>query len=165
VSGKFQDVVQRAASLLNGGNGSNGGTPTPRVPLLPEDEVRVRTLAAEAQLALARPEQARKLLDEAVGAVATDAATLDLVGRIGRALLPTDAVGALALFDRVLKATPTEDAAFRARFVDWLQAKLIAEPDGRAATLQRAQQHAALFEAADCPPDLRASFDQLRTTR
>ena len=165
VSGKFQDVVQRAASLLNGGNGSNGGTPAPRVALLPEDEVRVRTLAAEAQLALARPEQARKLLEEAGGAVATDAATLDLVGRIGRALLPTDAVGALALFDRVLKATPTEDAGFRARFVDWLQAKLIAEPDSRAATLQRAQQHAALFEAADCPLDLRASFDQLRTTR
>lgn len=164
-AGKFQDVVQRAGTLLQGGAPANGGTATPRVTLLPEDEARVRTLAAEAQLALGRPEQARKLLDDAGGAVATDPATLDLVGRIGRALLPTDAVGALALFDRVLKATPTEDAAFRARLVDWLQARLIAEPDSRAATLQRAEQHAALFTAADCPPDLRAAFDQLRTTR
>lgn len=164
-SGKFQDVVQRASALLSGGGAANGGVATPRTALLPEDEARVRTLAAEAHLALGRAEQARKLLDEAGGAAATDPATLDLLGRIGRALLPTDAAGALALFDRVLKATSTEDPAFRARLVDWLQARMVAEPDQRAATLQRAQQHAALFEAAECPPDLRAAFEQVRTTK
>lgn len=164
-SGKFQEVVQRATALLNGGAAPNGSAGSARVALLPEDESRVRLLAAEAQLALGRPEQARKLIDEVGGAVATEAASLDLLGRIARGLLPTDAAGAVALFDRLLKATPPEDAAFRARLVDWLQAKLVAEPESRAAILQRAEQHAALFKAADCPPDLRQAFDQLRSLK
>lgn len=164
-TGKFQDVVQRATALLTGAAATNGGASSSRLVMLPEDEAHVRVLAAEAQLALGRPEQARKLIEEVGGVVATEAASLDLLGRIGRGLLPTDAAGAVLLFDRLLKATPPEDVAFRARLVDWLQAKLLAEPESRAAVLKRAEQHASLFQAADCPPDLRQAFDQLRAPK
>ena len=164
-SGKYQDVVQRATTWLGNGSGATNGANGARAVLLPEDLARIRVLAAEAQLALGRPEPARRLVEEALVAADPDATTVDLMSRIGRALAATDSVAALTLFDRVIKATSTEDVTFRARLLDQLQTRLRVEPDASAEIRQRAETYAPLFAAPECPAELRDAFANLRAVK
>jgi hypothetical protein len=156
-AGKPQDVVNRATAWL--------AAAAPRGAMTDAHYDRIRLLAAEAQLALGRPDAARRLIDERTSEALTDAASLELEARIARALVPTDLGAAVELLGRVYRRTAVDDPAFRARLVEWTQLRLRFEPAQRAEILRDAEQHAALFLARDCPPELREAFQQLRTSR
>lgn len=157
-AGRLQEVVQRASALL-----APTTAPGPaRPPFQPEELQQVSSLAAEAQLGLNRPDLALRLLDPSGEG---DVARADLLSRIGRALVATDAAAAFPLFERVLKVTPPEDLAYRARLLDVLRTRLLVEPGSREAILKQVESHAPLFQAADCPVDLREAFTQLRAAR
>lgn len=160
-AGRHQEVVQRAVAWL--ADGGSGGAAQPA--LLPDDRDRVRLLAAEAQLALGRAELARKLVEERAAQPSSDPASLDLETRIARALVATDLAGAVELFGRVMRATLPDDPALRSRLLDWMQHRVRLDPTLRADTLRAAAPHAALFRAADCPPDQREAWDQLHSAR
>lgn len=156
--GKPQDVVQRATAWLANGNGT-------RVPMTEEERNRVRLLAAEGQLALGRPEAARKLVDERTGDAVDDASVRDLEIRIARALVATDLAGAVDILGRVLRRTSSDDPVFRSRLVEWMQNRIRLDPALRADTLATAAQYEAMFASADCPAELRAAFEGLRSSR
>jgi hypothetical protein len=169
--GKPQEVVQRATAwLAANGNGNPGATPTngngahPNGAHAADYLDRMRVLAAEAQFALGRADAAAKLLAERGPEAPVDATIVDLMSRIARALAPTDAVRAVPLFEQAMRATATEDPAFRRRLLDWMQHRLKQDPQSRESVVREASKHAALFEAEDCPPELRAQFEQLRSS-
>ena len=157
-AGRFQEVVQRASALLAPPTASGQAKPT----FQPEELLQVRTLAAEAQLGLNRPELAARLLDESGEA---DGARADLLSRVGRAMVATDAVAAFPVFERVLKVTAPEDPAYRGRLLDVLRTRLLVDPSAREAVLKQAETYVPLFQAADCPAELREAFAQLRASR
>lgn len=189
VAGKPQDVVQRAAAWLaagaagggangaSGGAGSSAGGPAgsqsgpaaagSRAGVTEAEKDRMRVFAAEASLALGKPEAARKFLDERVGddGDGDDPAVRELEAKVAKNLAATDLAGAVALYDRVLRRTAKEDPAFRGRLVDWARHRVQLDPTRRDETAQALATHAALFEAADCPADLRDQFVQLRAGR
>ncbi len=165
VGGKAQDVVQRATTWLVAPSPSTGANGPARVVMAVEDLDRMRLLVAEAHLQLERPAEARRLLQERSKDAVADAAVNDLEVRIAKALAPTDLTGAVELFERALRRTATDDAAFRGRFLEWMQAKLRVDPSLREQTLLEATRHAALFASPECPAELREQFEQLRASR
>lgn len=181
VAGKPQDVVQRAAAWLAGdaaGGGANGvgggaGSQTGTVAVAPRADVteaekdRMRVFAAEASLALGKPDAARKFLDERVGddGDGDDPAVRELEAKVAKNLAATDLAGAVALYDRVLRRTAKEDPAFRGRLVEWARHRVQLDPTRRDETAQALATHAALFEAADCPADVREQFTKLLAGR
>ena len=162
--GSFQDVVQRTTAWLS-------ATPMPnpsgaaRVTFTADERDRMRCLAAEAQLGLGKADLAARLLAERDPELGSDARLLDLQGRIAKVLFQTDQANAVAMFERVFRATPPDDAQFRARLVDWANARTRHDPGSRAATLAEIERHAALFDAQDCPLELRKAFQDLRGQR
>ncbi|HEX6811851.1 MAG TPA: hypothetical protein VF384_09540 [Planctomycetota bacterium] len=163
-TGKFQDAAQHAMAWLGNGNGNgNGGGPGTAMTAVQRD--RMRLLAAEAQLALGKPDVGQRVLNERTSDVAADPSVLDLQSRLARALFATDPGAAVQGFERTLRATPPEDAAFRARLVEWMQARIRHDPSAKQATLREGERHAALFTAPDCPQELRDAFEQLRGTK
>jgi hypothetical protein len=162
--GSFQDVVQRTTSWLS---------PTPaaapngaaRTTFSADEQDRMRCLAAEAQLGLGKADLAARLLADRDPDRSADARLLDLQGRIAKALFQADQGGAVAMFERVFRATPPEDPQFRSRLIDWATARTRHDPASRAATLTEVERHAALFDAQDCPSDLREAFQGLRGQR
>ncbi|MEO6596081.1 MAG: hypothetical protein ABIP94_15130, partial [Planctomycetota bacterium] len=162
VAGKPQEVVTRSAVWLASPNGSQ---PPGKAAMTPEQRDRMRFLAAEAQLALGKPDLALRALAERSPEPVADAAVLDLQSRIARALVATDPTTAVGLFERVMRSTPNEDPAFRGRLVDWLQNRMRLDPGTREATLKEAAQYSAMFAGPDCPSELREAFEQLRAAR
>lgn len=172
--GKHLELVERANGYLangggsngNGGNGAAAGKPEgKRTPMTPAERDRVRVLAAEAQLALGKPELAARVLTEVRAESAKDAAVTDLQSRIARAWFPIDSAGAVALFAASWRATPPEDPQFRARLVDWMTFRLRLEPTARAEVLQEVAPFAPQFDRADCAPELRDAFRRLHDAR
>jgi hypothetical protein len=161
-TGKFQDAAQHAMAWLGNGNGNGGGTGAAMTAVQKD---RLRVLAAEAQLALGKPEAGQRLLSERTSEVAADAPVLDLQMRIARALFATDPSAAVQVFERTYRATSPEDPAFRGRLVEWGQAQIRHDPNKKQAILLECERHAALFAAADCPAELRDAFEQLRGPR
>lgn len=164
--GKFQDAAQRASGWLA------GLTTTPAVPgganrpgFDVDQRDRLRCLAAEAQLGLNKPDLAAKLLAERDGDHSNDSRSADLEARIARALQVDDPAAAATLFEHVLRATPVEDAQFRGRLLDWANARLRQDPSSRVTVLAEVERHAGLFDAQDCPAELRSAFQQLRGQR
>lgn len=155
--GKFQEAAQRAGGWL----ASGGGAIPARVPMTTEQRDRMRALAAEAQLALGKPDLAAQFLTD-LPAPGADPRLFDLAARVARAWFASDAAGAVALFDRVLRATSPDEPAFRARLIDWMQYRVKQDPNLRIQTVQEGERHAALFATQDCPSDLREAFEQLR---
>jgi hypothetical protein len=156
-SGKFPEVVQRATLWL-----ANGAPSPGRAPLSASDLDRVRVLAAEAQLASAKPDAAARLLSELGTQPPTDPAVLDLQSRIARSWFATDKDAALTLFAATWKATPHEDPAFRSRLIEWMQHHARRNPAARQELVQASEPFTNLFEAGDCPAEQRAAFQQLR---
>jgi len=167
---KYQDVVQRAAVWLGNGtaatNGNGGSTGSePRRAMTAVERDRMRMLAAEAHLALGKPDVAARMLTELRVDMAKDAAVLDIQSRIARAWFPTDPAAAVALLATTWKATSPDDPSFRQRLLDWMTYRIRHEPSSRDATLQEAEPHRELFLRQDCPVDLRDAFAQLRASR
>ena len=80
-------------------------------------------------------------------------------------LVAIDLKGAVALFDRVLRRTATEDPAFRARLYDWAANRIQLDPSLRGNTLEALLAHEALIAAADTSVELKELFAQLRVPR
>jgi hypothetical protein len=159
-TGKFQDAAQHATACLANGNGGGVGAA-----MSPAQKDRLRVLAAEAQLALGKPEVGQRLLSERTTEVAADPQVLDLQMRIARALFATDPSAAVQVFERTWRATTPEDPEFRRRLVEWMQAQIRHDPNKKQATLQEGDRHAGLFAAPDCPAELRDAFEQLRGSK
>jgi len=161
--GRYPEVVQRATSWL-----ANGGPNLPpngaaRTAMTAAQTDRVRILAAEAQLELGKAEAAARLIAEREPDQPNDARALELQTRIGKALFLTDPVAAVDLLDRVLKATSAEDGAlFRARLIDWAIHRVRHDPTSRAAVWSDIERHASLFDAQECPIELRDAFQGIR---
>ncbi len=169
--GKHQDVVQRATAWLGSaasaapGPGPNGKPEARRVPLTTAERDRMRMLAAEAHLALGKPDVAARLVAELRAEMAKDSAVLDIQSRIARAWFATDPAAAVALLATTWKATPPEDPQFRQRLLDWMTYRIRYEPASRDLTLREAEPHRDLFSRQDCPAELRDAFTQLHTSR
>lgn len=163
--GKYQEVVQRTSQWLAGGSPSPAPGAVARPTFTADQRERLRCLAAEAQLGLGKPEIAARSLAERDGDQAIDSRTVELQGRIAKALLATDPTAAVALFEKVLKSTLPEDAQFRTRLIDWASARVRFDASLRAATLVEVERYAGLFDAQDCPPEQRDAFLQLRGTK
>lgn len=163
--GRHQDVVLRATAWLGNGAATPGVAtgPGPAQPSQAAYFDHMRLLAAQAQFALAKPLPALALLEARSAEARNDPAALQLATKIAQALLPTVPKRAADLFESTLKATSTEDPAFRARLVDWMRARIQLDPSSRAATLAEGARHAGLFAASDCPPKLREAYEQLRS--
>ncbi len=159
--GKYQEVEKRAQSWLTAGNGGAA-----RTTFTPAQATAVRMLAAEALLGLNKPDAAAKILVEREAEPANPAALADLQVRIARSLPATSAALAASLFDKALRATPPEDPpTFRARLLEWAQAKIRADAAAKEATLAELDRHVALFDARDCPQEQRDAFQNLRNQR
>ncbi|HZN41592.1 MAG TPA: hypothetical protein VFD82_22490 [Planctomycetota bacterium] len=161
-TGKFQDAAQHATAWLGNGNGNGGGA---GVAMSAEQKDRLRVLAAEAHLALGKPDVGQRLLSERTSEVAADPQVLELQMRIARALFATDASAAVQVFERTWRATSPTDPTFRGRLVEWMQAQIRHDPNKKQATLQEGDRHAGLFSAPDCPAELRDAFEQLRGSK
>jgi len=160
--GRYQDVVQRATAWLANGTPNPAPGGVAQVAITAEQKDRMRVLLAEAQIELDKPDAASKTIAEREGDQPSDARVLELQTRIGKALSGTDPVRAVELFERVLKATPLEDAAFRARLMDWATARVRHDPTARAAVWGEIERHAVLFDAQECPVELREAFQNIR---
>lgn len=149
-AGKNAEVVARATNWLKA-NGAQDAAYT--------DEVRL--LAAEAQLALKKPLEARKLLAVRSAAAATSSPALDLSSRIAHALVAQKQLKpAVALFAKTMRATAPKDPQFRRRLLDWMTNAIQLDPKQRATVLAEGQKHKALF-GSDCPAPLREAFEKL----
>jgi hypothetical protein len=155
--GKYPEVAQRASLWL-----ANGAATVGRAPFSAAEIDRVRVLAAEAHLAMSKPDAAARVLNDLTTQPPSDPTVLDLQSRVARALVPTDKPGALALFASTCKATPTTDPAFRGRLLEWMQTHARVLPAARQELLDTSEPFVALFAAGDCPGDQRATFQQLR---
>lgn len=150
-AGKHQEVVQRAAAWLKAPQPADAGY-----------RDRVGLLAAEAQLALNKPKEALALVAARSTEAASEPDALDLSSRVARALVESEPKRAAAEFERVMRATATEDPLFRVRLVDWMRCSL-RDPANKKAVLAEAEKHVALFQKPDCPEKLRGEFEQLRS--
>ncbi len=156
--GKAQDVVSRAQSWLANGSAARSG-------MTPAQRASVRMLAAEAHLALNKPADAARLIAEREADAPPDPRWCELQVRVARALMPTDMPAAVPLFERAWRGTATEDPAFRSRLVEWAQAQVRLDPASRDATLAEIDRYAALFDARECPQELREAVQLLRGQR
>ena len=158
-AGKFSEAAQRGTAWLVG-----GGAGAARLPMQPEQMDRLRVLVAEAQLGLGTPAVAR---DTLAGAATTEASAgrLELEANIARALADSELPVAVQMLERVVRATAVADPAFRTRLVDWLQLRLRMSPESRSEVAQEAARHAAAFASSDCPAELRAAFELLRSPK
>ncbi|MBL9079878.1 MAG: hypothetical protein JNL08_20435 [Planctomycetes bacterium] len=152
--GKFAEAAQRASVWLANGSG--------RTPMSVAERDRMRVLAAEAQLALNKPDAAAKWISELSVQPPTDPSVLDLQSRIARVWFATDKAAALGLFLAIWKATPPEDLAFRPRLLEWMQHVKKVNPDAQGDLVAQSEPYVGLFSAGDCPAELRTQFQQLR---
>ena len=167
---KHLDVVQRATTWLSTtmpapGNGATNGKPEAKRAMTPAERDRIRVLAAEAHLALGKPEVAARMLGELRPDGTKDLGVLDLQSRLARAWFASDAPAAVALLASTWKATPPDDPQFRQRLLDWMTYRTRHDPAARRATFEEAAPYCELFERQDCPAELRDAFAQLRASR
>ena len=152
-SGKHQDVVQRVSAWLAEPDAA-----------APEFVDCLRLSAAAAHLAMNQPAEALAMVEARSAAATAEPAAMELTSRVATALVEADAARACAVFERLMRATATEDPLFRGRLLDWVRCSLRL-PEGKAAAIAEAEKHAALFAAPECPEKLRAEFDQLRSQK
>jgi hypothetical protein len=119
-------------------------------------------LLAEGHLIEGKPALAAQQLERLDAARLESAPPRETMERLARAFLEVDPAAAVVWAARSLERLPEDDPAFRARFVLWLQARVKADPGARPAVLARLAEKAALFEAGDCPADLKEAVAQLR---
>jgi len=157
VGGRFPEVIKIATAMLQPvGNGS------PRA-LTPVQRERLQCLLAEALLGQGKAKEAARVFDE--GDPVTEPRTTDLLARLARALTAAEPALAIDLLARALQATTAEEPLFRARLLEWAEARLVLAPEARVEIANRLQPYAALFEAQDCPPEQRTAFARLTEAR
>lgn len=149
---KSKDVIALAQQCLQAGP-DDGNVES----LSPAQKDEVRLLLAAAYLLENKADQAAAVMAER-DPTGLEPRALEVVERLGRALLGTDASAAAGWLERALKVTGDDDPSFRRRFLAWAQAASQADPAARAGVLAAAERRRALFEAADCPAELRDAF-------
>jgi hypothetical protein len=128
----------------------------------PEQQDRVRLYCAQALLQEGKPIEA----EQQIAAIEPDRAVapgaIRTVESVGRALLGVDVQKALSWLQRVLEATTETDPAFRSRLVLSWQARVQATPNDLPNVLVEIDRRGALFDAPDCPQELKDAIQQLR---
>lgn len=157
VGGRLPEVIKMATSMLQAAG--NGG---PRA-LTAVQRERLQCLLAEALLGQGKASQAAQVFAEADPV--TEPRTTDLLVRIARVITPSEPALAIELLARALQATTAEEPLFRARLLEWAEARLVQAPEARGDISNRLRPYAALFEAQDCPPEQRAAFNRLTEAR
>ncbi len=122
----------------------------------------VRMFVAEALLLEGKVEAAAAGFARVGEPVATETRAVELAERIGRAFATTDAKKAVEWFERVVRGTAEDEAAYRARLVALWQARIKANPVDRDTVLAEIDKKAALFDAPDCPEELKDAIKVLR---
>ncbi len=131
--------------------------------LSPEQRDQVRLQVADAHIALQQFDKAGAMLEQVDPSRQGDAFALTAAERLGKALLDGGNAGAaLPWLQKALDGSTDKDARCRSRVLLVAQARLQAEPAGRADVLTWLETKAPLFEAADCPADQRDAFTRLR---
>ncbi|MBK8096919.1 MAG: hypothetical protein IPK26_07425 [Planctomycetes bacterium] len=152
---KSKDVIALALQCLQAGP-DDGNVDA----MSPAQKDEVRLMLAAAYLLENKADLAAPVMSER-DATALEPRALETMERLGRALLPTDAAAAAVWLERALKVTGDEDPAFRRRFLAWAQAASQADSSAREGVLAAAERRRSLFEAADCPAELREAFAAL----
>jgi len=136
--------------------------PEQHVPLDRVQQDRVRVLVAEALLQENKLDAAANHLSAIDASRKSEPWVLQVAERLGRAYLSDQPQDALVWLRPVLQATPTDSAVYRARLVATWQARIKANPANRPKVLAEIEEQIALFQAPDCPAELKKTVDQLR---
>lgn len=156
--GGHQEVLRHGLAYL-----SPDDKPKNAPPLNAEQKDAARLLVAEAHLALGQLDRVAAMLAERDPARAGEAAALSLLERLGRAHLDQGAASqALPFLEKAWHGTAEGDPRYRARLLAFVQARLQAQPGTREEVAALLESKASLFEASDCPAELKEAFLRLR---
>ncbi|GAB4157795.1 MAG: hypothetical protein Fur0037_25580 [Planctomycetota bacterium] len=158
----------QATQLADQWLGANGGSEAaPKLDAAAKD--RIRILAALVHLRFSDHSDAASRLLGAVDPIRLkDPLPMSLMDRLAKAYAEStregDAPKELEWRERVLKLTGKDDKLYRVRLLAWARSAIGVHPDEKESVRARLLQDAALFAAADCPPDQRAQFESLSGT-
>lgn len=122
----------------------------------------VRFLLAEALLRSGKPAEAVTVLGKLQQATSTDPRMVDVADKLGRAFVTVDARKAVEWLSIAIRGTAEDSAAFRSRLVALWQARIAANPAERTAVLAEVEKRSALFDAPDCPEELKQAVATLK---
>lgn len=134
-------------------------------PLSPFQQETVRYLCAEAQARDGKLADAVQTLARLPQGQVPDPRLVGVAERLGRAFLATDAGRAVEWLTVSVRGTKDEDPAMRDRLVALWEARLAHAPQERASVLAEVDRKIAMFEAADCPENLKQAVARLRAQK
>ena len=134
-------------------------------PLSPFQQESVRYLCADAQTRDGKLADAVQTLARLPQGQVPDPRLVGVAERLGRAFLATDAGRAVEWLTVSVRGTKDEDPAMRDRLVALWEARLAHEPKDRGSVLAEVDRKIAMFEAADCPENLKQAVARLRTQK
>lgn len=122
----------------------------------------VRFLLAEALLRSGKPGEAVTVLAKLQQATSTDPRMVDVADKLGRAFVSVDARKAVEWLSVAIRGTAEDSIAFRSRLVALWQARIAANPADRPAVLAEIEKRSSLFDAPDCPEELKQAVTTLK---
>ncbi len=134
-------------------------------PLSPFQQDSVRYLCADAQTRDGKLADAVHTLARLPQAQVPDPRLVGIADRLGRAFLATDVGRAIEWLTVSVRGTKDEDPALRERLVALWEARLVHTPAERASVLAEMDRKIAIFEAADCPENLKQAVARLRAAK
>ncbi len=137
--------------------------PTDWEPLGANDQDTVRYALADAQARGGKLADAVQTLAKFPQASTPDPRLAPVAERLGRAFLASDVGRAVEWFTVSVRGTKDEDLMLRTRLVALWEARLLQNPQDRAAVLAEMDRKSALFDAADCPEDIKLAISRLRS--
>ena len=138
--------------------------PEQHEPLDPISQDHVRTLVAQALLQENKLDAAAAQLAEIDAGRKSEPWVLAVAEQLGQAYLVDRPQDALVWLRPVLQATATDSPEYRARLVATWQARIKADPANRPKVLSEIEQQIGLFQAPDCPSELKDAVEQLRAS-
>jgi len=130
--------------------------------LSPAQQDQVRLVVAEALLQENKNDAAAQAFGAITPAAASEPRAIEFADRLGRAFAANEPRKAIDWLDRAVRGTAEEDPTFRWRLVALWQARVRANPEEREAVLQEIDKRNAMFEAPDCPEELKKAIGALR---
>lgn len=134
-------------------------------PLNATQQETVRYLCADAQARDGKLADAVQTLARLPQGQVPDPRLVGVAERLGRAFLATDAGRAVEWLGVSVRGTKDDDPAMRERLVALWEARLAHTPQERASVLAEIDRKIAMFEAADCPENLKQSVARLRAQK
>ena len=137
--------------------------PTDWEPLGAVDQDIVRYALADAQARGGKLADAVQTLAKFPQTSTPDPRLAPVAERLGRAFLASDVGRAVEWFTVSVRGTKDEDPMLRTRLVALWEARLLQNPQDRAAVLAEMDRRSSLFDAADCPEDIKLAISRLRS--